>query len=189
MPPLHFTRIGLFWDRLNTHSLNTIKCKKWAKTPYQTMTSWETSRRILLEGCSNWTWDWFRSWLFCIQHLPCSVSLWCMLGGSHVEVWTKNIHYCQLLRAKLILACSLALDEPKYITLPSNSNTTSKHALHVERIYWFCMQIKQWKNDQFCGVRSNWVLRDDHAVNWTSLTHTNWTVDGWTAGGSWSKWS
>ena len=30
------------------------------------------------------------SWLFCIQQLPCLVSLQCMPGGS-VEVWTKNI--------------------------------------------------------------------------------------------------
>ena len=32
------------------------------------------------------------SWLFCIQHPPCSVSFWCMLGGS-VEVQLKNILY------------------------------------------------------------------------------------------------
>jgi hypothetical protein len=32
------------------------------------------------------------SWLFCLQNLPCLVSLWCMRGGS-VEVWTKNILY------------------------------------------------------------------------------------------------
>jgi hypothetical protein len=26
------------------------------------------------------------SWLFCLQNLPCLVSLWCMRGGR-VEVW------------------------------------------------------------------------------------------------------
>jgi hypothetical protein len=32
------------------------------------------------------------SWLFCIQHLPCLGSLWCMFGGS-VEVWMQKILY------------------------------------------------------------------------------------------------
>ena len=33
-----------------------------------------------------------RSWLFSIQHFPCSVSFWCVLGGN-VGVWTKNTLY------------------------------------------------------------------------------------------------
>ena len=47
-----------------------------------------------------------RSLLVCIQHLPCSVSFWSILGGS-VEVYTKIIEDSCIasLRIKLILAC------------------------------------------------------------------------------------
>ena len=40
----------------------------------------------------NSTWFMVMCWLFCIQHFPCLVSLWCMFGGS-VEAWTENILY------------------------------------------------------------------------------------------------
>ena len=55
-----------------------------------------------------------RSWLFCLQNIPCLVSFWCMFGG-HVEVRT---FYIGSLRIKLILAptefakISLTLSEP-----------------------------------------------------------------------------
>ena len=45
-----------------------------------------------IELSSNSTWLLVGGWLFCIQHLPCLVSFWCMLGGR-VNVWMKNILY------------------------------------------------------------------------------------------------
>ena len=48
------------------------------------------------------------SWLFCRQDLPCSVSFWCILGGS-VEVWTKNMMYRHQSRVNLILAFQVVL--------------------------------------------------------------------------------
>ena len=44
----------------------------------------------ILEFSFHSTWLLVGSWLFCIQHLPCSVTFWCLLEGS-VEVWTKNL--------------------------------------------------------------------------------------------------
>ena len=41
---------------------------------------------------------------------------------------------------------SLALDEPKLVALHSKSNTTSKHAPQLERIYGCCIQNNQWKS-------------------------------------------
>ena len=46
----------------------------------------------VLELSSNSSWLLVRSWLFCLQNLPCLLSFWCMRGGS-VEVWTKDILY------------------------------------------------------------------------------------------------
>ena len=40
---------------------------------------------------------------------------------------------------------SLTLDEFKYITLHSSSNTTSKHAIQVERNYWYSISLHQRK--------------------------------------------
>ena len=40
---------------------------------------------------------------------------------------------------------SLALNDPEYVALHSNSNTTSEHATHVEIDYCFFMQNNQWK--------------------------------------------
>ena len=77
------------------------------------------------------------SWLFCVQHLPCSVSLPFMLGGS-VEVWTKNI-LCWFIEGQTHFGMprgariTLALNELKYVVLHLNSNTTSKNAPQVER--------------------------------------------------------
>ena len=36
----------------------------------------------IIELSSNSRWLLVGSWLFCIQYLPCSVSFWCMLGGT-----------------------------------------------------------------------------------------------------------
>lgn len=44
----------------------------------------------LLEFSSISRWLFVRSWLLCIEYLPCWVRLWCMQGDS-VVVWTKNI--------------------------------------------------------------------------------------------------
>ena len=85
-----------------------------------------------LELSFNSTWVLVGSWLFCLQNLPCLVSLWCMRGGS-VEVWTKNIlyqfmegqtHFSTSWHAKM----SLTLHEPIYNVLCSNLHTTSTHA-------------------------------------------------------------
>ena len=52
---------------------------------------WNISICTLVYLSSNSKWLLVGSWLFCIQHLSCWVSLGCMLGDSHVEVWTKSI--------------------------------------------------------------------------------------------------
>ena len=63
-----------------------------------------------------------RSWLICIQHLSCSVSLRGMLGGSHVEVRSQNSLY-QFIEGQYNFGIprgvrmSLALNELKHITL------------------------------------------------------------------------
>ena len=67
---------------------------------------------------SNSTWLFLRSWLFCIhQHLLCSVSFWCMLGGI-VKIWTRTF-YIGSLRVKLIMACQEVLN---WVWLSMNPN-------------------------------------------------------------------
>ena len=77
--------------------------------------------------------------LFCIQYLPCSVRLRCMLGGS-LDVCMKNILYHLIERqthfgmprgAKM----SPTLIKPKKVAFESNTNTTSEYAPQVERDY------------------------------------------------------
>ena len=69
------------------------------------------------------------SWLFSIQHFPCSVSYRCMLGVG-VEVWTMNILYW-FSDGQLILAL-----------LGSNLHTDSKHASKAYRT-WKALYAKQ----------------------------------------------
>ena len=49
--------------------------------------------------------------LFCIQHLPCSVSFWCVLGCS-VEVYPRNIVKL-ILAFQEVLKMNMALNEQK----------------------------------------------------------------------------
>lgn len=101
----------------------------------------------------NSTWRLVRRWLFDIQHLPCSVKFWFMLGGS-VEVskgehstlvhWRSNSIW-HAKRAKV----SLVLNEqkPNRIALHSNTNTTFQHTpSQVERKYWNFLPKSQWEN-------------------------------------------
>ena len=90
------------------------------------------------------------SWLSCIQHLPCSVSFQFMFGGS-VEVWLKNILYWFIMGETHFgmprgAERSLALNEPRQITLHSIQNTISRHAPQVKINYWCCMQATNWKS-------------------------------------------
>lgn len=58
-----------------------------------------------------------RSWLLCIEHLPCSGNFWCMVGSS-VEAWTNDILY-QFIEGQTHFGVPrgaktyLALNEPK----------------------------------------------------------------------------
>ena len=92
-----------------------------------------------LRGC--------KCWVFCIQHLPCLESFWCMLEGR-VEVWTI---YIGSLSVKLILACQEYLKRiwhsmnwNAFLPPNFNSNTTSKHAPWVKINCGDCMQNDQW---------------------------------------------
>ena len=92
-----------------------------------------------------------RSWLFCIQHVPCLVRFWCMLGVG-VGVWTKNILY-RLVEGQTYIGMqsrgakiSLALNDPKQVALHSNLNTTSEHTpSQQERNNCCCMDNNPWK--------------------------------------------
>ena len=82
------------WGMMNTSNANQDNSCRWfrnrntfAKAP-SSDSQLDTNKTVALS--SNSTWLLVGSWLFSIQHLPCSVSLCCMLGGS-VEVWMHNI--------------------------------------------------------------------------------------------------
>ena len=105
--------------------------------------------RVILQLNLSFGWEFWTWLLFCIQHPPWLVSFWCMLRGS-VEVWAKNILY-QFIEGQTHFGMprgakmSLALNEPKQVSLHSNSNSTSKHAPQAEINYWYCMQNNNWK--------------------------------------------
>ena len=105
-----------------------------------TSSSWVFWNGDCILSSSNSTWLLVGNWLFCLQYLPCSVSFWCMLGGS-VEI-LKNILYgfYKVSNSYWGANMSLALDERKYVPLCSSSNTTYKHAPQVERNNHYCMQ-------------------------------------------------
>jgi hypothetical protein len=75
------------------------------------------TRRVHISVILTSAWLLFGSWLFCKQHLPCSVSFQCILGGC-VEVWTKSI-VCRFIEGQTHCGMSrgpkmsLALNEPK----------------------------------------------------------------------------
>ena len=84
------------------------------------------ARHIILRSGFNVSYRWVilslngtfvGSRMFCIHHLPCSVSFWCMLGGS-VEVWMKNSLYW-FIAGQAHLACQEVL---KWVWLPMNRN-------------------------------------------------------------------
>ena len=86
---------------------------------------------------SNSTWLLVGSWLFCIQHLPFSVSFRCMLGGS-VEIWTKNIPIPVYWRSNSIWHAKRCWNKfgphwSKKGCSSFNSSTTTQHAPQLER--------------------------------------------------------
>jgi hypothetical protein len=52
--------------------------------------SWKESEAALIKLSSKSSWLLVRSWLLCLQNVPCLVSLWCT-SGSSMEFWTKYI--------------------------------------------------------------------------------------------------
>ena len=104
---------------------------------------WETNCILTysvssIQSSSNSTWLSVGSRFLCKQHLPCSVSVWRMLGSSE-EVQTKNILHIGLLRVNFILACKRCESEfnPQWTEIGcflSNSNTTTIHTPQVENI-------------------------------------------------------
>jgi hypothetical protein len=119
-----------------------------------------------LELSSNSAWLLVGSWLFCTQHLPCSVSFRCRLGGTSGEVW-RTI-YIDSLKIELILACQEVL---KWVWLSDDwnglpvfhilGNTTSKHAPKVGRYYEFCTQNNQreTKEDPLPTKKLHWAQK------------------------------
>jgi hypothetical protein len=109
-----------------------------------------TCDNVTIQLTTNSAWLSVGSWLFHIEHLPCSVSFWCMLGGC-VDVWTNkflSVHWGQThLGIPRVSKTSLALNKPKNTLLFIQIQILSPGTYQKYKYeYRYCMQTNPWKN-------------------------------------------
>ena len=93
------------------------------------------------------------SWLFCIQHLPCLVTIWCTLGRSCGGLGKKTVHIGSF-RVKLILPCQEVLEwvwpsmnQNRLLFTQIQTLPPSMHHKQEERKHWRCIQNNQWETN------------------------------------------